>query len=73
MTQQVLTTNLSLVNVTSMYFHVYISHFVGARFHDFHHSNFNGNYASIFVWWDWLFGTDKQWKEFCAAEEKKKK
>lgn len=43
----------------------------GARFHDFHHYNFNGNYASTFVWWDWLFGTDKQWREFCAAKKQK--
>jgi methylsterol monooxygenase len=39
----------------------------GARFHDFHHYNFNGNYASTFRWWDWIFGTDKQWREFCAT------
>lgn len=34
--------------------------YAGARFHDFHHYNFVGNYASTFVWWDRLFGTDKQ-------------
>ena len=39
-----------------------------SRFHDdFHHYNFNSNYASSFLWWDcWLLGTDKQWREFCA-------
>ena len=38
----------------------------GSRFHDFHHYNFNGNYASTFRFWDWLFGTDQQYKEFFA-------
>ena len=46
---------------------------VGARFHDFHHYNFNGNYSSTFRWWDWLFGTDKQYKEFLASGAQKKK
>lgn len=45
--------------------------YAGARFHDFHHKNFNGNYASTFRWWDWLFGTDQQYKEFVKQEEKK--
>ena len=40
--------------------------FIGAKFHDFHHKNFNGNYASSFVWWDKIFGTDSQWKEYYA-------
>jgi len=40
----------------------------GAKFHDFHHYNFTGNYASTFSWWDWLFGTDKQFKEFLAKK-----
>lgn len=43
--------------------------YAGARFHDFHHKNFNGNYASSFRWWDWLFGTDRQYKEFLAQQE----
>jgi len=38
--------------------------YAGAKFHDFHHKNFNGNYASSFIWWDWIFGTDRQWKEY---------
>lgn len=44
----------------------------GARFHDFHHYNFNGNYASSFVWWDWLFGTDQQYSEFKQKQLKAK-
>jgi len=49
--------------------------YAGARFHDFHHYNFTGNYASTFMWWDWLCGTDKQYNEFNAkvkANEMKK-
>ena len=41
----------------------------GARFHDFHHMNFNGNYASSFLWWDWLLGTDKQYREFLKSTQ----
>lgn len=44
----------------------------GAKFHDFHHYNFLGNYASTFLWWDWLFGTDQQYKEFCQKQEELK-
>ena len=36
----------------------------GARFHDFHHYNFVGNYASTFTWWDKLLGTDKAFVEY---------
>lgn len=36
----------------------------GALYHDFHHKQFVGNYASSFIWWDWLFGTDKQFKNY---------
>jgi len=45
--------------------------YAGARFHDFHHYNFIGNYGSTFTWWDWAFGTDKQYKEFIAKGSKK--
>lgn len=38
--------------------------YAGVRFHDFHHYNFVGNYSSTFFWWDWLLGTDQQYKEF---------
>ena len=38
----------------------------GAEFHDFHHYNFVGNYASTFTWWDKIFGTDQQYKEYRA-------
>jgi len=53
-----------------------ISPKLGVRYHDFHHRNFTGNFAPTFRWWDWLFGTDKQYKEFLSQledEEKLKK
>ncbi|XP_078580558.1 methylsterol monooxygenase 1-like [Branchiostoma floridae x Branchiostoma japonicum] len=40
--------------------------YTGARFHDFHHMNFNGNYAPTFRWWDKLLGTDQQYQEYCS-------
>lgn len=49
----------------------------GARFHDYHHKAFNVNYASTFYFWDWLFGTDKQYQkhnaERKALKDKQKK
>lgn len=47
--------------------------YAGARFHDFHHYNFVGNYSSTFVWWDRLLGTDQQYKEFRRKGTDKKK
>lgn len=44
----------------------------GTRFHDFHHRNFLGNYGSTFIWWDWIFSTDQQYKEFKTEEDRKK-
>ncbi|XP_070549613.1 methylsterol monooxygenase 1-like [Ptychodera flava] len=44
--------------------------YAGARFHDFHHMNFHGNYAPTFIWWDKIFGTDRQYEEFKAKHEK---
>lgn len=41
----------------------------GVRFHDFHHSYFNANYASTFTFWDWACGTDKP---FTLSEAKRK-
>lgn len=53
-------------------FHL-IPGYAGARFHDFHHYNFVGNYSSTFVWWDKLFGTDSQYLEYCKNKQKDKK
>lgn len=35
----------------------------GADHHDFHHENFDGNYADVFIIWDRVFGTDTKWRE----------
>lgn len=41
--------------------------FGGARRHDYHHREFDGNYGST-VFWDWLCGTDKDfWKEITES------
>eukprot|EP01135_Chromosphaera_perkinsii_P000788 Nk52_evm76s151 gene=Nk52_evmTU76s151 len=48
----------------------------GAEFHDFHHMNFTGNYASTFTFWDWLLGTDQSFKTYQknkAAHDKQEK
>ncbi|URE45168.1 HLH [Musa troglodytarum] len=44
----------------------------GADFHDYHHRVLytkSGNYASTFVYMDWLFGTDKGYRKLKAVEE----
>ncbi|XP_064614284.1 methylsterol monooxygenase 1-like [Liolophura sinensis] len=53
-------------------FHL-IPFYGGSRFHDFHHRNFIGNYSSTFTWWDKIFGTDQQYKEFLLKETEAKK
>eukprot|EP00127_Corallochytrium_limacisporum_P002585 Clim_evm21s134 gene=Clim_evmTU21s134 len=35
-----------------------IPYYGGAKFHDWHHQNTLGNYASTFTWWDTWLGTD---------------
>jgi len=35
----------------------------GPVHHDFHHKTFDGPYSSIFTYCDYLFGTDKKWRE----------
>uniref|UniRef100_A0A0E0EC11 aldehyde oxygenase (deformylating) n=1 Tax=Oryza meridionalis TaxID=40149 RepID=A0A0E0EC11_9ORYZ len=45
----------------------------GSDFHDYHHRVLytkSGNYASTFVYMDWLFGTDKDYRNAKAIEEK---
>ncbi|KXS17076.1 hypothetical protein M427DRAFT_269747 [Gonapodya prolifera JEL478] len=34
------------------------------EFHDYHHYKNVGNYAAYTPFWDWLFGTDKKYKEW---------
>lgn len=43
----------------------------GAHFHDFHHRNFVGNYASTFTYLDSLFGTDHQYRKFYSESTQK--
>jgi len=42
----------------------------GAVHHDYHHKEFEGNYASVFTFWDWVFGTDIG---FRASQKSKQK
>jgi sterol desaturase/sphingolipid hydroxylase (fatty acid hydroxylase superfamily) len=41
----------------------------GADSHDFHHSHNIGNYASSFAFLDYLFGTDKAYKEYLKEKQ----
>eukprot|EP00897_Mesotaenium_endlicherianum_P001631 jgi/Mesen1/1496/ME000132S00437 len=46
----------------------------GAHFHDYHHRLLytkSGNYASTFVYMDWLFGTDKGYRRLLALQKGK--
>lgn len=40
-----------------------IPFWAGAVHHDYHHKVFDCNYASVFTFWDWFFGTDKPFQE----------
>lgn len=42
----------------------------GAKFHDFHHERFTGNYSSTFIVWDAVFGTDRKYRDRLAQREK---
>lgn len=44
----------------------------GVQFHDFHHKNFIGNYASTFTFWDRLFGTDSDYRKAQSKVSDKK-
>ncbi|XP_071103180.1 methylsterol monooxygenase 1-like [Haliotis cracherodii] len=70
---------METIDVHSGYYFPYLNPFhlcpfyAGAKFHDFHHKNFIGNYGSTFTWWDKIFGTDSQYNDYCAKLEGKKK
>ena len=40
-----------------------------SEFHNFHHSNYEGNYASFFNFWDTLFNTNKEYYIFKSKKE----
>eukprot|EP00762_Andalucia_godoyi_P000016 ANDGO_02406.mRNA.1 Methylsterol monooxygenase 2-2 len=40
--------------------------YCGPAHHDYHHFSYDGNYASTFVIWDWMFGTSTKYRRFCA-------
>ncbi|KAF7729019.1 C-4 sterol methyl oxidase [Apophysomyces ossiformis] len=42
----------------------FIPFWAGSDHHDYHHQAFTGNYASSFRWWDYIFGTDKKYREY---------
>lgn len=46
----------------------------GAKYHDFHHERFTGNYASTFVVWDAVFATDTAYRtrEIASSAAKQK-
>ncbi|KAG8135061.1 putative C-4 methylsterol oxidase-like protein [Naja naja] len=50
----------------------FLPFYAGARYHDFHHMNFTGNYASTFTWWDKLFATDSQYNSYKEKMQKQK-
>lgn len=42
----------------------YLPWYAGTQHHDFHHYMHSGNFASVFVWCDKLYGTDLQYEAF---------
>jgi len=46
-----------------------IPFFGGSDRHDFHHSHNVGVYGSFFIFWDWITGTDKAYKEWKKSQK----
>lgn len=44
------------------------SAYAGAEHHDYHHYMHSGNFASVFVWCDYLYGTDLGFQSFKAKK-----
>jgi methylsterol monooxygenase len=42
----------------------------GAKFHDYHHKIFVGNYSSSFTVWDYVMGTDIRYRKLLEQESK---
>lgn len=47
----------------------YIPFWAGATHHDFHHEKFDGNFASVFTIWDYVFGTDVAFRKHHFEKE----
>lgn len=45
----------------------------GHTFHDYHHMAFEGNFASTFVIWDYLCGTDKSFRQLQLEKQQQGK
>ena len=43
----------------------------GALYHDFHHSHRQGIFASNFIVWDWVFGTDVWFRDYYRKKAEK--
>ncbi|RLO13664.1 hypothetical protein DYB28_012005 [Aphanomyces astaci] len=41
----------------------FLPFWAGPVHHDFHHEKFDGNYASVFTVWDYVFGTDGAFRQ----------
>jgi sterol desaturase/sphingolipid hydroxylase (fatty acid hydroxylase superfamily) len=39
-----------------------------ARFHVYHHAHNVGTFGVITTFWDWLFGTDKAYRQFLKRQ-----
>jgi sterol desaturase/sphingolipid hydroxylase (fatty acid hydroxylase superfamily) len=46
--------------------------FLAADGHDYHHSHREGNYGML-VFWDWITGTDQQYRIWKANQQQKMK
>lgn len=45
----------------------------GPSRHEFHHSHNKGCFGSFFVFWDWIMGTDVEYRQWKAEQEKQAK
>jgi 4-alpha-methyl-delta7-sterol-4alpha-methyl oxidase len=50
----------------------FVPFYCGPHHHDHHHKTYSGNFASTFVWWDYLMGTDVKYRRDCEKEKKLK-
>eukprot|EP01089_Gocevia_fonbrunei_P022835 TRINITY_DN9388_c0_g1_i1.p1 TRINITY_DN9388_c0_g1~~TRINITY_DN9388_c0_g1_i1.p1 ORF type:complete len:264 (+),score=33.08 TRINITY_DN9388_c0_g1_i1:78-869(+) len=51
--------------------HNWVPGWGGAEFHDYHHKQTIGNFASTFRWCDWIFGTDRAYKASLKQSRRK--